>query len=622
MINFYNIHLNLIYLEIVKNVGRIRYAIRQIAIVGWRALPDLLTIIYNKKYGFQSGFGLTGYLLQLFFVFFMILLSSYLIACGGASATTNSKQLFINGKIYTGNEQQEWAEALYVKDGIIAYVGTTKEAQHQAGEHVSTTNLNGKMVMAGLQDIHLHPLEAESAFAGTCLLSNQEDDAEKFIPILQDCAPEQLATNWVLGSGHSVFTLLEAERLPIEILDEAIPNKPAVIMEETSHSVWVNSKALALAGIDRNTANPQGGVIVKDKLTGEPTGLLFDAAGDLIMDRVWLPTDNIKALNYQGLLRAIGKINSVGITSVVEGRTYWKRDFQAAWHRAEAEDKLTVRATLNLWAYPNDNDVQQIARLKSLYSNDPERLVKTTQIKVYSDGILINSTAAMLDNYRETLGDIPSKNGLNYFSEARLKKYISALEPFGFDFHIHAIGDRGVNESLNAIAQAQKGKGRHRITHLEVVQPTDYARFAKYNITADVQVAGDFTQPEHWGENTALIGDKAKNLIPLKALYDAGARVTLSSDWDVSALNPFIGIQNALTRSPQQLPHLKAALKAYTLNPAYALHQEDKTGSLEVGKYADFIQLDRNIFEIPVTEINQTTVLKTYLEGELVFSQH
>jgi predicted amidohydrolase YtcJ len=565
---------------------------------------------------------LTGYLLQLFSAFLLILLSSYLTVYGGTSAITSSKQLFINGKIYTGNEQQEWAEALYVKDGIIAYVGTTKEAQHQAGEHVSTTNLNGKMVMAGLQDIHLHPLEAESAFAGTCLLSNQEDDAEKFIPILQDCAPEQRATNWVLGSGHSVFTLLEAERLPIEILDEAIPNKPAVIMEETSHSVWVNSKALALAGIDRNTANPQGGVIVKDKLTGEPTGLLFDAAGDLIMDRVWLPTDNIKMLNYQGLLRAIGKINSVGITSVAEGRTYWKRDFQAAWHRAEAEDKLTVRATLNLWAYPNDNDVQQIARLKSLYSNDPERLVKTTQIKVYSDGILINSTAAMLDNYRETLGDIPSKNGLNYFSEARLKKYISALEPFGFDFHIHAIGDRGVNESLNAIAQAQKGKGRHRITHLEVVQPTDYARFAKHNITADVQVAGDFTQPEHWGENTALIGDKAKNLIPLKALYDAGARVTLSSDWDVSALNPFIGIQNALTRSPQQLPHLKAALKAYTLNPAYALHQEDKTGSLEVGKYADFIQLDQNIFEIPVTEINQTNVLKTYLEGELVFSQH
>ena len=546
---------------------------------------------------------------------FILLLSSYL------SVYATDKQLFINGTIYTGNNAHPWAEAMLVKDGIIRYIGSSTEAKKRAGNTTHTTNLNGKMVMAGIQDVHMHPLEAESDLAGTCLLSNEETDAENFIPTLQDCAPEQLATHWVLGSGHSVFTLLEAERLPIEILDEAIPHKPAVIMEETSHSVWVNSKALALAGIDRHTANPQGGVIVKDKTTGDPTGILFDAAGDLIMNQVWLPTKKIKALNYQGLLRAIRKINSFGITSIAEGRTYWKRDFQAAWQRAEDEDKLTVRATLNLWAYPNDNDEQQIARLKSLYHNDPDSLLKTTQIKVYSDGILINTTAAMLNNYRQTLGEIPSKNGLNYFSESRLKKYIKALDPVGFDFHIHAIGDRGVKESLNAIAHAQSGKRRHRITHLEVVQAADYPRFAQHNITADVQVAGDFTQPSHWHENRPLIGKKATDLVPLKSLYDAKARVTLSSDWDVSSLNPFIGMQNALTRKPQHLPNIKAVVKAYTFNPAYALNQDDTTGTLEVGKYADFIQLDRNIFEIPVTTINQTKVLKTYLAGELVFSR-
>jgi predicted amidohydrolase YtcJ len=254
-------------------------------------------------------------------------------------------------------------------------------------------------------------------------------------------------------------------------------------------------------------------------------------------------------------------------------------------------------------------------------SNDPNSLLKISQIKVYSDGILINTTAAMLDDYVETLGEIPSKTGLNYFSESRLKKYITALDPVGFDFHIYAIGDRGVNESLNAIVAAQSGNRRHRITHLEVVKPSDYPRFAKNNIVADMQVAGDFTQPDYWDENRPLIGDRANNLVPLKSLYDAGARITLSSDWDVSSLNPFVGIQNALTRIPQNLPNLKAAIKAYTLNPAYALNQEDKTGSIEVGKYADFIQLDRNIFEIPVNTISNTQVLKTYLSGELVYAR-
>jgi predicted amidohydrolase YtcJ len=532
-----------------------------------------------------------------------------------------SSKLFSNGKIYTGNSQQEWAEAFYIENGVIKYIGDKSDTEKLISADTVQVDLGGKMVMAGIQDVHMHPLEAESLFASTCLLSNTEIDAEKFIAVLKACANEQLASDWVLGAGHSVFTLLEAQRLPIEILDEAIPDQPVVIMEETSHSVWVNSKALALAGIDRNTPNPIGGVIVKDKITGKPTGLLFDSAGDLIMNLVWLPTAEIKQLNYEGLLVALKKINSFGITSVAEGRTYWKRDFQAAWQQAESENKLTVRANLNLWAYPNDDDDSQIATLKSLYQNDFDSLLKISQIKLYSDGILINTTAAMLDDYIETLGEIPAKNGLNYFSESRIKRYINELDPIGFDFHIHAIGDRGVTESINAIAAAQSGKRRHRITHLEVVDSADYTRFKYYNISADMQVAGEFTQPEYWDENRALIGDRANNLIPLKSLYDAGARITLSSDWDVSSLNPFVGMQNALSRSPQNVPNLKAVIKAYTLNAAYVLNQEDKTGSLEVGKYADFIQLDRNIFDIPTSSLSKTKVLKTYLNGELVYQR-
>ncbi len=551
----------------------------------------------------------------------------FLLSCSINTATLENSdnraktKLFINGKIYTVNEKQPWADAVLVDEkGVIKFVGSNDEAKKQATKDAEIIDLKGKMMMPGIHDVHAHPLEAMSPFAGTCVLDSEETDAENFIEILKECKDEQPASNWVLGSGHSVSTLLESERLPIDILDEAIPDKPAVIMEETSHSIWVNSKALALAKIDKYTPNPQGGVIVKDKKTGKPTGVLFDGAGDLIMDLAWLPTKEIKELNYQGLLEALKELNKNGITSVVEGRTYWKREFQDAWLRAEKENKLTVRAVLGLWAYPQEDDAKQIAKLKSLYRKDENSLVQISQVKVYSDGILINSTAAMLESYKTTLGEIPSKNGLNYFTEERLAKYIAELEPAGFDFHIHALGDRATTESLNAIEKSQKGKGRHRLTHLEVVNEKDFPRFKKLNVTADAQVAGDFTQPSHWKENEYLIGNRAINLVPIKSLHNAGARITLSSDWDVSTLNPFVGMQNALTRKPQNLPNLETVIKAYTINAAYVMRQEQKTGSIEIGKQADLIVLNQNIFEIPTDKISKTNVLMTFLVGERISS--
>lgn len=560
--------------------------------------------------------------LGLFLAFFLLISCS----CSSQAVSSNTEKpskskLFINGKIYTVNEKQAWAEAILVENGVIKLVGSNDEAKKTAPQNVETIDLKGKMMLPGIHDVHTHPLEAMSDFAGTCELDSQENDAENYIDELVKCQDEQLATNWVLGAGHSVFTLLDAKRPAVEILDEAIPDRPVVIMEETSHSIWVNSKALALAKIDKNTPNPQGGVIAKDKKTGKPTGILFDAAGDMVMDLAWLPTNEIKELNYKGLLKSLKEMNKFGITSVCEGRTYWKREFQDAWLRAEKENKLTVRAILGLRAYPLMNDNEQIAKLKTLYRNNQNDLVRISQVKVYSDGILINSTAAMLEPYKKTLGEIPSKNGLNYFTEERLAKYIVELESAGFDFHIHTIGDRGVKESLNAIEKSQKGKGRHRLTHLEIVNPTDVSRFKKSNITADIQVAGDFTKPQNWKENEFLIGDRTKNFIPLKSLFDAGARITLSSDWDVSGLNPFVGMQNALTRKPQNLPDLKDVIKAYTLNAAYTMRQENTVGSIEVGKQADLIVVDQNLFEIPVEQINKTKVLATYLRGEKVYEQ-
>jgi predicted amidohydrolase YtcJ len=213
---------------------------------------------------------------------------------------------------------------------------------------------------------------------------------------------------------------------------------------------------------------------------------------------------------------------------------------------------------------------------------------------------------------------------LNYFNQANRTTLITGLEVEGFDFHIHAIGDRGITESVDAIAAARATNNdnsvRHRITHLEIVRKSDIDRFDDFNITADMQVTGDFTQPANWNETDFLLGsERTDSIVSLKAFYNAGARVVLSSDWDVSDLNPSVGMQNALTRAPQNLPTLAAAIEAYTIDATYVMRQEDKVGSIEVGKLADLIVLDQYLTTISITAIKATNVLVTMIGGIIVY---
>jgi len=360
---------------------------------------------------------------------------------------------------------------------------------------------------------------------------------------------------------------------------------------------------------------------MKDE-TGQPNGLLIDNAGNLVVDLAIASIPNSAQNDYEGLVNtALPELAKNGITSVCDARTYWKRDHHLTWQRVEDDGKLTVRANLGLWLYPTENDASQITTLQSLYSNEPGSFLKVNQIKLYADGIVINTTSAMQQDYLIDLFELSTNNGLNYVSENRIAQYIAALEPTGFDFHIHTIGNRGVHEALNAIEQNGTSTGRHRLTHVEYVDAVDYPRFAQLNVTADAQVAGDFTNPENWHENDELVDPVLNdNIIPIKSLLQANARITLSSDWDVSALNPFIGMQNAVTRVPQEIT-LADAVKAYTLNAAYVMRQEDIVGSLEVGKEADFIVLSQNIFEVAPEQIAQTSVLATYLRGELIYEK-
>ncbi|MFK5879465.1 MAG: amidohydrolase [Flavobacteriaceae bacterium] len=558
--------------------------------------------------------------MQIILLSILISLASCKKDDNGIEPSQSNEIAYINGQIYTVNENQEWAEAMIVENGIITAIGTNQEIQGQTADNTQIIDLNNKMVMPGIHDVHLHPLEAASDNF-QFILNETETDPENYASDIQQAVNQNPNSEWILGWGFDIYTVFDATREPIEILDDISTTKPIAIMELTSHSVWVNSKALELAGIDENSANPTGGIIMKDN-NGFPNGLLIDNSGNLIIDLAIASIPNNEQNDYDGLVNfALPELAKNGITSICDARTYWKRNHHLTWQRVENDGKLTIRANLGLWLYPTENDATQISTLQSLYSNDPNSLLKINQIKLYADGIIINTTSAMDDDFLFDLFYLPTNNGLNYVSQSRIGQYISALEPIGFDFHIHTLGNRGVNEALNAIEQNGTTNGRHRLTHLEYVNPSDYNRFNQLNITADAQVAGDFTQPANWHDNDDFVNPSLNNsIIPLKSLNQANARITLSSDWDVSALNPFIGLQNAVTRTPQELS-LKNAIKAYTINAAYVMRQENKVGTLEVGKEADFIVLSQNLFDINANQVNQTQVLKTYLKGELIYEQ-
>ncbi|CAM2066011.1 Amidohydrolase [Sulfidibacter corallicola] len=530
--------------------------------------------------------------------------------------------ILCNAEVFTMDESRPWAQAVAIRDGRILYVGDDAGVDAFLGSGTKVIDLGGRMVMPGFHDVHMHPLEAGSLVGGTCQLDG-ESDPHDFLDTFAQCGPQQIGTPWVLGFGFSIITLLEAETAPRLILDEGLGDTPAAMMEETSHSVWVNTAALRALGIERGTPDPPGGIIARDPRTGEPNGLLIDNAGDLAFEKAFAPTDELMQLHYEGLLFSLDRLARNGITSFCDARTYWTRGFHEVYRRAEREGTLTARAVLGLWAYPQKEDAEQLRTLKSMYDNKPNRLVRLSQIKVYSDGIVHNGTAALLAPYRNS-PNLAGPTGLNYFDEERLATYITELERVGFDFHIHAIGDRGVREALNAIETARGRNGdryrrRHRLTHVEMVDPADRHRFAQLDVIADFQVAGSFTDPSHRDESAWFIGSRARDFVPVRSIWDTGATVTLSSDWDVSDLNPFVGIQRSLFREHQSLPDLATALRCYTLNAAYAMGQEKETGSLVVGKYADLIVLDRNVFQVEPETIGRTRVLVTMLGGRTVF---
>lgn len=559
-------------------------------------------------------------------------------------------KVYHNGSIYTVDKKDSnWHKhpknIMIVKDRIIDYIGFVDNIQSTVDRHCggntsqTFVDLEGCTVLPGIHDVHLHPLEASSKVEGTFKLETGiKLDSKKVIEKIRRAKEMQKGTQWILGHGHSIYDLLDhifkyKGRPPREILDEAISDQPVVILEETSHSVWVNSKALDyyMKHLESSGGKVTGGIIMRDKI-GKPNGILLENAAIEIFDLALEPTSEMLQLDYEGLLEGLKTLSENGITSVCDARCFWKRKHDEVWVRAEKEGFLNLRVILDLWMYPNLADDQQIPELKKRYRNSPDSLIRRSQVKVYSDGLIANTTAALLKPYIESIEiEDLGNTGMNYVSEMRLASYIEQLqyidENNGFDFHIHAIGDRGVRESLNAIesvkeSQNPKRKSRHRLTHLELIHADDIERFKDIEVIADFQVAGEYSLPKNSGEMADFVGkQRAKRSIPVESVRKTGAVVTLSSDYDVNPVNPFVGIQNATQRGPESVD-VKSAIEMYTINGAFVMRQEDRVGSLERGKEADFIVIDQDILKLNPKHISKTKVLETYFRGQPIFTRN
>jgi predicted amidohydrolase YtcJ len=554
-------------------------------------------------------------------IYFILLLTviSIIFSCSAEKEIADT--VFVNAKVYT--KDGHFDQAIAIKEDKIIFTGTDAAAKGYIGKETKVKDLSGRLVLPGFHDVHMHPLEAFTNAIGDFFFTEGITDPNQYSKELKANPPKLNSNGWRMGFGHSIEILMKSKIEPRLILDEISPNEPMYVWEYTSHSGWTNTAGLKLLGFDSKSKDPIGGHIMKNA-KGEPNGILLDNAGDIALQTAIAVNPTIEKMNYDGLVNTgLPLIAKNGITSFCEARTYWKQNFAKTWHDIKKNNLLTARVVLAPWIYPGDSDESTLENLKKMYDKGDDML-RTTQFKMYSDGLIFNTTAALKEPYVKDLGFPFGNKGLNYISEKRMTHFITELEKIGYDAHVHAIGDRGIFETLNAIEDARKLNGdigaRHRITHLETVDPKDIPRFKKLNAIADMQVVGDFCQPSHWHDNDEFIGVERSNVqIPLKDIFDTGARVTLSSDYDVSALNPLVGLQGAITRKPQALPSVEEAVKSYTINAAYVMRQEDITGSLEVGKYADLIILDRDIFTIPANTISKAKVELTLLGGKEVY---
>ncbi|MEN8244045.1 MAG: amidohydrolase family protein [Thermodesulfobacteriota bacterium] len=547
-------------------------------------------------------------------------------------------RVFTNGRIYTVNQVKLWAEAVAVRNGKIAYVGNSAGVDTCIGPETEVIDLGGKMVLPGFIDSHAH---------ASCT-TNEAASIEMFhLDSLEACleAVRKFATNHpehkVIYGGGWHNSLFPPSGPVKEDLDAIVSDRPVCLSSEDGHFFWVNSKAIAMAGISKSTPNPIGGVIEKDPLTGNPSGTFRETARDMIQDV--LPPFTVDQI--KGSIRNfMQEAASVGITTVhdpllilpdaegqLNGFGVGKNNISAYTEMAhDRELTLRVRGTV---LTDSSRDAGQVSAIKSACEQQEHPLFQIIGIKVFVDGVVEGGTAYLLKPYAH----MPGTCGEPLWNLDALKNLFAEADRERLQIHIHAIGDAAVRMSLDALAYAaDKNDGpnsRHVITHLHVFDRSDIPRMASLDVIGVPQpfwfVKGDYF---HNLEVRYLGSERAEKEYPMKSLSDAGVLLAGASDFPVQVPSPpLLGIMLGVTRcepgetdpdeilGPEERMTLEEMIEIFTLNGARANFLEHETGSIEAGKKADMVVLDKNLFDIPDTEIANTKVMMTLFEGRTVY---
>jgi predicted amidohydrolase YtcJ len=551
----------------------------------------------------------------------LLLAISGLFAAGAAPAEKPADLILTGGAIYTVDAARSWAGAVAVRGGRIAYVGTAAGAKRWIGPSTRVIDLAGKMVLPGFHDAHVHPVEGGMALA----LCNVTDlkTKEAVFDAIRKYAAEHPKAPWIVGSGWDLPLFPDANPSRRD-LDALVPDRPAEITSADGHSSWVNSKALEIAGVTRATQDPPNGRIERDS-SGEPTGTLRESATSLVSRHV---PEATPAEYSEGLRRGIELANRLGITSLIEANADDR--ILATYAEAERAGRLTARVLASL-SVNTTRGPEQVAELEKKREASTHGRLRATAVKIFADGVIEAETAAMLAPYL----DRPGWSGKPNLEPEAFDRLATALDAKGFQIHIHAIGDRAVRMSLDALEAARKANGprdaRPLIAHLEVIEPEDIPRFRRLGVVADFQPLWAFADPYIKDLTLPKLGpERSRWIYPIGSVAASGGVVAGGSDWSVSSMNPLKAIEVAVRRQdpdapagepflPEERIALPEAIAAYTIAGAYAAFEEKETGSLEAGKAADLIVLDRNLFEIPPGQISEVKVLLTLLEGKSVF---
>ena len=527
-----------------------------------------------------------------------------------------------NGNIHTMNGAGIRAEALAIKDGRFLFVGTNKEAKRFIGKETRTVDLGGKLVLPGFIDSHCHPSAAIEQFGAVALFGL--NSVEEYRKAIVDFVNAHPGATVIRGSGWSnpVFGPAGPDKA---ILDELVKDLPVAVSSEDGHSTWVNSRTLDLAGVTKETKNPPGGIIERDPKTGEPSGTLRESAADLVSKVI--PDYTVEEL-ARGLEEYQTMALDFGITTSHDASLDLGGNDLKAYKVLEASEKLRMRFRGSLYTDP-EKGPEQVLELAAERDRNRSPLFQIRAAKIFVDGVVEGGTAYLKEPYAHR----PGYRGEPLWTPEALNMICAGLDKEGFQLHFHAIGDAAVAEALDGVAYAARVNGRRDsralITHLQLVSPEDLLRFKTLGVVAVTQPFW-FMKDDYYSKiQVPYLGLKrADEEYPMESFFKAGVIVTSSSDYTVTIpCDPIQAIQTGMTRSvpgstdpgsvlwPKERASLEQMIASFTVNGAYANFLENTTGTIETGKSADLVVLDKNLFELPADKIGTAKVILTFFEG-------